>query len=418
MNHLWIDGSAGLAGDMLAGALIDAGAPIDDVRAAVAAVLDERVHLDVEQVHRGALRGVHLTVRLQEVDSPHRHWRDIRHLIENAKIPGRVRDRSLTVFAALAAAESHVHGVAAEDVHFHEVGALDSIADVVAVAAGLESLHIDTISVGTVTLGHGVAHTAHGDLPVPVPAVLQLSRGWTVQAGGAGERTTPTGMAVVAALADRFEQLCPMRVDTVGHGAGTADFPDKPNIVRAVVGVRADTADATSRRVLETNVDDLDPRLWPGVLQQLLDLGADDAWLSPILMKKGRPAHTLHVLCRIDRAADLRRAVFAGTSTLGVREYDVARTALDRSWTTVPVFSGHVRIKLGWHGDDVVQATPEFDDVARVAAATGRSERAVLAAASVAAATVTPSRDPRSDATCDVPRAPIAEPEEGPVIGV
>lgn len=387
----WVDASAGVAGDMLLAALVDAGADLAAVRRAVDAVLPGAVRLTARPVTRAGLRAVKVDVEVLAVDPPHRRWSDIRELLSGAELPGRVRADALAVFAALAAAEGHVHGIAPDDVHFHEVGALDSIADVVGVCAAVAALDVTIVTAGEVALGSGTVRAAHGELPVPGPAVLHLARGWRVRAGGVGELTTPTGMALLAVLAGGFGQLPAMTVDAVGVGAGSRDTPGRANVTRVVVGAAGspapDGADVDDpMAVLQANVDDLDPRLWPGVLAALLGAGAADAWLVPIVMKKGRPAHTLSVLCEPHRGAALRALIFAETSTMGVRETAVGRYALPRGWVDVAVGAGSVAVKVAHRSGVVVQVMPEFADVARLAAAEGRAARLVLAEAAAAAA--------------------------------
>jgi len=318
--HLWVDASAGIAGDMLLGALLDAGASLDSVTAAVSAVVPGEVAVRTSTVARAGLRALKADVSSRLDDHPHRSWADIRTLLESAGLPPDVREKALTVFARLAQAEGHVHGINPDDVHFHEVGSWDSIADIVGVCAALTDLGVARVTAGPVAVGSGRIRAAHGDLPVPPPAVLELARGWQVLAGGEGELATPTGTALVTTLAQECGPLPPLEITAVGIGAGGRDVAGRANVVRVVVGTPVVDASATSRMwVLETNVDDLDPRLWPTVLAALLAAGAADAWLVPILMKKGRPAHTLCVLARDPEREALRDAVFALTSTLGVR---------------------------------------------------------------------------------------------------
>jgi uncharacterized protein (TIGR00299 family) protein len=435
-RHLWIDASAGVAGDMLLGALVDAGASVPAVQRAVDAVVPGSVRVVSAPVVRGGLRALKVDVEVLDQDPPERSWRSIRELL--AALPAGVRERALAVFSLLATVEARVHQVDVEDVHFHEVGSLDSIADVVGVCAALADLGATSVSAGEVALGSGRVRTAHGELPVPAPAVAELSRGWRVRGGGRGELATPTGMAVVRALATACEDLPPMTVEAVGIGAGGRDVPDRPNVTRAFLGVaplprhetgaaqehpvsgrpgehpHPPTPDATGShshlpgpdaagpqahpahfgggasrgeiRLLEANVDDLDPRLWPGVLRELLADGASDAWLAPIVMKKGRPAHTLSVLCSPELVPALRARIFRDTSTLGVREGELRRTVLDRGFVTVDVGGGTVAVKVGHAGGVIVQVMPEFEDVAALARATGRAERVVLQQAATAAA--------------------------------
>jgi uncharacterized protein (TIGR00299 family) protein len=387
--HAWVDASAGVAGDMLLGALVDAGAPFAEVAAAVEAVLPDTVRLTAGQTTRAGLRATKVDVALVREDQPRREWTQIRELLERADLAQRVRERALSVFALLAEAEGRVHGVEPDRVHFHEVGAWDSVADVVGVCAALEALGVDTVSGGPVAVGSGRARTAHGDLPVPVPAVLELARGWQVVAGGDGELATPTGVALLRSLASRCEDLPAMQVSAVGVGAGTRDPAGRANVVRVVLGApsagRPEEA-AEPMWVLEANVDDLDPRVWPTVLADLLDAGAADAWLTPILMKKGRPAHTVSVLCAGAVRDALRERVFRHTTTFGVREHPVERSALSRDWFPVPVRGGQVRVKVSLDGSGrVVHATPEFDDAGALAGSTGLPVREILEEATAAA---------------------------------
>jgi uncharacterized protein (TIGR00299 family) protein len=284
-----------------------------------------------------------------------------------------------------------VHGVPADDVHFHEVGAHDAIADVVGTCSGIVALGAARVVLSPVALGSGSVRTAHGVLPVPVPAVLELARGWEVLASApdAGELATPTGVALATTLASESGTLPSMTVGEVGVGAGTRDVPHRPNVVRLVVGEDAGPGEpAAGAVVLETNVDDLDPRVWPDVLARLLDAGALDAWLTPILMKKGRPGHMLHVLARLSDEAGLTELVLTHTSTLGLRRTPVTRSVLDRGWVPVEVLGGKVRIKVGSRGGRVVHATPEYEDAAELARATGVPVAHVLTLAHAAALAV------------------------------
>ncbi|MFF5296504.1 nickel pincer cofactor biosynthesis protein LarC [Paractinoplanes globisporus] len=384
-RHAWIDASAGVAGDMLLGALLDAGASEEAVRSAIDAVAGGGVRLRVREVTRAGLRALKADIEVVDAEPPERHWREVRDLVERAGLPGAVERDAIAVFARLAGAEARVHGIEPDEVHFHEVGALDAIADVVGCCAALADLGIVTVSASPVALGSGSVRSRHGRLPVPAPAVAELARGWQVSGTGDGELATPTGMALLRTLADRCEPLPPMTLEAVGVGAGTRDPAGRANVVRVLVGV--DGEHESERLVLlEANVDDLDPRLWPGVLQGLLELGAADAWLTPIVMKKGRPAHTLSVLCRDTLAPTMRERIFRDTSTLGIRHSARGRVALDRSFAEVAVGSGRVSVKLGHRDGVLVQVMPEFEDVAALARREGRPERLVLQEAQAAAA--------------------------------
>lgn len=401
---LWIDASAGVAGDMLLGALVDAGVPLGRLQACVDAVIPGSVRLTSRDVVRAGLRATKVDVEVLVDDPPHRTWSTIRELLEAAELPDGVRGRALAAFVRLAEAEGRVHGVPPESVHFHEVGALDAIADVVGTCAGVEALGATAVVVSPVALGSGTISAHHGVLPVPPPAVLEMSRGWDVFAGGQGELATPTGVALLTSLAAESGPLPALRVEATGVGAGTRDTPGRANVVRAVLGRPTASRDSAHDRqgegrampldggeqpavVLEANVDDLDPRVWPVVLGRLLEAGAWDAWLTPVLMKKGRPAHTLHVLGAPEQADDLGELVLAETTTLGLRRVPVTRYSLERTWVEVggDGDGARLRVKIGHRHGRVVQAMPEFDDVLADARRTGRPVATVLAGAHAAA---------------------------------
>jgi hypothetical protein len=391
-GHAWVDATAGVAGDMLLAALVDAGAPLAVLQGAMDAVIPASVQLTSAPVTRAGMRATKVDVHPTVTDQAHRSWRDIQALLEHADLAARVREQAQRVFGRLAEAEARVHGVAPGEVHFHEAGAWDSIADVVAVCAALDWLGVTSMSCSAVALGSGRVATSHGALPVPVPAVLEMSAGWRVLSGGEGELATPTGMALLTALARESGDLPAMSVHAVGVGAGTADVPGRANVVRVVIGDLTDGTDlpaqpdsAVLMSVLETNVDDMDPRVWPTVLVSLLDAGAADAWLVPIVMKKGRPAHTLAVLTPRPRRDALRRMIFELTSTIGVREVTVSRMALDRFWVPLSLEGGQVRLKVAHRGGEVLHATPEFEDAAEVAAKRSVPVRRVLEEAVAAA---------------------------------
>jgi hypothetical protein len=368
---------------MLLGALLGAGVPLAVLADAVSAVSPEPVRLSVTQERRAGLAATRCHVEVAD-SSTARTWPDVRALLEQAPLDDRVRTLAVGVFSRLAAAEAAVHGTSEASVHFHEVGALDAIADVVGVCAGFDHLGLDTVVVSPVAVGSGRVEGAHGSLPVPVPAVVELLRGVPSLGGpGTAESCTPTGAALLTGLASSYGPQPPMSVTAVGVGAGGRDPSTHANVVRLLVGPRL--ASSPEAWVLETNVDDLDPRLWPDVLAALLRAGAADAWLTPILMKKGRPAHTLSVLVRDELRPAVRRVLFEQTSTIGVREVSYAKTALDREMHEVVVEGHRVAVKVARLDGEVMNVQPEYDDVVAAAAAVGRPAKEVLGEAAAAA---------------------------------
>jgi uncharacterized protein (TIGR00299 family) protein len=342
-------------------------------------------------VTRAGLAAVKVDVEAPPSDL-RRTWPDIRELLEAAAVEPAVRDRALDVFARLARAEGAAHGVDPETVHFHEVGALDSLADVVGVCAALADLGVTEVHCSPVALGQGSVRAEHGLLPVPGPAVLAVltEADAPVGSGGVdGEACTPTGAALLASVVQRWGGLPDLQITASGTGAGGRDPEGRPNVVRVVLGVptgaATDEPAVDHEVVLEANVDDLDPRVWPGVLAALLAAGASDAWLTPILMKKGRPAHTVSALVPDAAVEAVRRVLFTESSTIGVREHRVVKRALHREISTVVVDGTRVRVKVARLDGEVVNVSPEYDDVAAAAAALGRPVKSVLAAAVVAA---------------------------------
>jgi pyridinium-3,5-bisthiocarboxylic acid mononucleotide nickel chelatase len=402
---IWIDASSGASGDMLLGALLGAGVPVEVLQGAVDAIAPEPVSLRVERVSRNGFAATRCHVEIAD-SVQHRTWRGIRDLLAAADLEDEVRRLATRTFERLAQAEAEVHGSDPLDVHFHEVGALDAIADVVGVCAGFVHLWsrqarptggaarpTNDVVVSPVAVGSGTVRGAHGTLPVPPPAVAELLRGVPSYAGPPGapamELCTPTGAALLVTLATAWGPQPPLVTAAIGVGAGGRDPEGHANVLRLLVGSEEPVPGQETRPplLLETNVDDLDPRVWPAVIAALLDAGASDAWLTPILMKKGRPAHTLSVLVAADLAEPVRAAIFRQTSTIGLREQPLGKHALDREMVAVEVDGQPIAVKLARHAGVLVNAQPEYDDVVRAAAALGRPVNDVLLDATAASRT-------------------------------
>jgi hypothetical protein len=378
VRTLALDPVGGIAGDMLIAALLHLGAP--------RAALDEglrKLGLPIEviaqEVAVNGIGALHVEVRGPAEDHVHRPWKEIRALIDRAGLAPRVARRSQEAFALLARAEGKVHGVAPEEVEFHEVGALDSIADICGAALLVEALQVERIVALPPPAGSGTTRSAHGIIPVPAPATLEVLRGRTVRPSGPGERTTPTGAAVLAAWTEEVAALPEMSIEAAGYGAGKKRWDDAPNLLRAVLGETK--AQAEGAWVLETNLDDLSPQLISLALDAVLKAGALDAWIAPVTMKKGRPGHLFGALCSDAHRAAIEAVLFRETSTLGVRATRVSRTILDRELVEVTTPYGKVRVKLGRSKGQLLNAQPELEDCRQAAERHGVPVKEVQAAA-------------------------------------
>ena len=402
----------GIAGDMCLAALLHLGDRLERgaaLRAALGAGLRAlaeaadahgsggidlaQVQLRETAVEVNGIRALHIDVELPPArlarEPHHRAYADIRALLARARLPEGARDRAQRTFAALAEAEGRIHGVPPETIEFHEVGALDAIVDVVGSAILLDQLEQMSGALRVVCLplpaGSGTVQSAHGTLPLPAPATLELLRGRALRSSGPGERTTPTGAALAATQSAPAEQLPDLTVLAIGYGAGSKRWSDAPNLLRAVLGeaVRggAQPGEPEPLWQLEANLDDLSPQLLAHALESLLAAGAKDAWIAPLVMKKGRPGHLLAALCAEGAREACERIFFRETSSLGVRAFRVERRALEREIVEVQTPFGAVRVKLGRQAGEVVQAAPEFDDCLAAARAHGAPVKEVQAAA-------------------------------------
>ncbi|MDA8146931.1 MAG: nickel pincer cofactor biosynthesis protein LarC [Thermaerobacter sp.] len=390
MSHLYLDCSRGISGDMAVAALLDLGFPEVALRETVAALgLSGQVRLAVSATSRCCVGATGLAVSW-DAPPPLRRLSDVLSLIEEGRLPAPVAAQAAATFRLLAAAEGRVHRVPPEEIHFHELGALDTLVDVVGFTAGLHHLGVTRVSASPVPWFRGRVATSHGPLPLPAPAVLELLRGATFFPGEAEEElVTPTGAALLATHAASFGPPPPLRLTAVGYGAGTRDG----SLLRAVLGEEypgATEAGWEEIVVLETNLDDLDPRLYPPLLERLLGEGALDAFLTPTLMKKGRPGTQLTALAPPAAAPALCDLLLRETSTLGVRVRPVRRRTAGRQIRPVETAYGTVRVKLSLLDGTVVGATPELEDCRILAQERSVPLKRVLAAAQAAAAALLP----------------------------
>ncbi|HEY2331215.1 MAG TPA: nickel pincer cofactor biosynthesis protein LarC [Acidimicrobiales bacterium] len=372
----WFHCFAGIAGDMALGSLIDAGADVDGVRELLGRLPVKGWTLEVEPVLRGGVAGTRAVVSADD-STVVRTYANIRAIVEDASLPGRVRDRALAVFEAIAVVEGQLHRRELAQVHFHEVGGIDAIVDVVGVAAALELLGVERVLASPVATGLGMVRTAHGMLPNPAPAVVELLTGIpTYGLDLAVELTTPTGAGILAALAVDFGPMPAMTITSSGFGAGTRELDDLPNLTQVVVGTLADAAPGHAGQpvvLLEANVDDATGETLAHAVGALLGAGAHDAWITPIVMKKGRPAYTVSVLADPAEAARLAAVLRSETGTLGVRGATLERWPSARTVEVVLLEGHEIRVKIA-----AGRVKVEHDDAAAVAAATGLPLREVV----------------------------------------
>jgi pyridinium-3,5-bisthiocarboxylic acid mononucleotide nickel chelatase len=373
----WYHCFSGIAGDMALGALVDAGADIDEVRSLFERIPVSGWTLHAEPVLRAGMASTHVVVRCQET-SVVRTYGHIAAMVEEARLPDRVRKRALATFQALATAEGRIHRRPPEQVHFHEVGALDAIVDIVGTACALEVLGVDEVYASPVANGMGMTRAAHGVLPIPAPAVVELLRGApTYGVDVPHELTTPTGAALLAANVVGWGPMPSMEIGAIGFGAGTREIDGRPNVVQVVLGQRVSALSSGQPVMqLEVNVDDATGETLAHTIGALLDAGAHDAWVVPIVMKKGRPAYTVAALCDTALAAQIADVLRRETGSLGVRGATLDRWPSARTAEEVEVAGFPVRVKVS-----AGRVKVEHDDAARIAKRTGLPLREVVSLA-------------------------------------
>ncbi len=380
MKIVYFDCPSGASGDMILGALVDAGVPLDSLRAELAKLSLGGYRLSAREVKRGAFRATKLDV---EVDPGAHHERrnlsQIVALLEQSRLPDRVKAEARRVFTRLAEAEAKVHGTTVEAVHFHDVGAVDAIVDVTGAAAGLHLLGVEAVHVSALPLGGGMVDGPHGKIPVPGPGTAELLKGFPVYDNGIqAELVTPTGAAILTTLAAGAGSMPRMTVERVGYGAGSRELPI-PNLLRCFVGTAAGDAGGPESIVqVETTIDDMSPQLYEPLMDRLLEAGALDVFLTPVIMKRSRPGVVLTALCQPSRVGELSAILFEESTTIGVRWTDYQRTRLERELVTLPTAYGPVSFKISRLGGKIVTATPEFSEVTRIAREKGLPVREVL----------------------------------------
>jgi pyridinium-3,5-bisthiocarboxylic acid mononucleotide nickel chelatase len=370
MKLAYFDCFSGISGDMALGALVDAGVSLDHLRRQLRGLEVPGWEISSEKVWKNGMSSTHVKVKTED-QSKHRSLSAILEILQKSKLSPRVRGQASSIFRKLGEAEAAVHGVPIEKIHFHEVGAVDAIVDIVGACIGFESLGIDQFACSALNVGGGTAKMAHGVLPVPAPATAKLLQGKPTYSNGVEkELVTPTGAAIVATLCDSFGPQPPMSVSAIGYGAGTTDLEGQPNVVRIMIGEAAEKTVAgfdEEIAVIEANLDDMNPQIYGYFQEKALAAGALDVYTTPVQMKKNRPGILLTLLCKPQDTAALMDLIFAETTTFGARTYRAQRRVLPRECIKVHTQFGDVRVKISRVNGHIRHAAPEFEDCKKLA---------------------------------------------------
>ncbi len=368
MKIAYLDCFSGISGDMFIGALIDAGLPHEELRKVLQSLPLEGYSLEVTREERNHLFGTRFKVKVTRDPQPHRRFSDIRDLIRAGNLSPSVRDKSIAIFESIAVEEGKIHGCSVEEVHFHEVGAIDSIVDIVGSVLGMEYLGIGTACASSLPLGSGFVETAHGRIPLPAPATVALLRGIPVHDSGLKEElVTPTGAALVKGLVHSFGSLPPMVIEKVGYGVGSRNLADRPNLLRILIGQEQGGAHEETVVILEANLDDTNPEWLGFLMERLFEAGALDVVFSPGYMKKNRPAVLVHVMGKPYQKDQLMDLLFSETTTLGVRFHCTQRRVLERSSVEMDSPWGRMKVKKVFRPDGSFHLLPEFEECRRIA---------------------------------------------------
>jgi uncharacterized protein (TIGR00299 family) protein len=368
MTLAYFDCFSGISGDMTLGALVDAGVSIDVLRNELEKLKLPGYALKAEKVKRSGIAATKVHVIIDRKDQKSRHLSDILSIIESSALSSPVKEKSSRIFTRLADAEAKVHGTTPDMIHFHEVGAVDSIVDNVGAIIGMELLGITRVMASAINVGSGTVKTAHGMLPIPAPATAELLAGIPFyQSSTPFELTTPTGAVIISTLCSSFGPLPPMKVSRIAYGAGDQEFPGMPNVLRLMIGQPMTDYEEDTSIVIETNIDDMSPQIYGYLVDKLMQQGAHDVYLTPIIMKKGRPAILLSVLTDKTKTDVVLDTIFRETTSIGVRIHEVGRKKLSREVREVETVYGKIRIKISKRGEEVLTITPEYEDCKRIA---------------------------------------------------
>ena len=378
MKILYYDCFAGISGDMNLGAMVDLGVDPDFLISELQKLGIEGFHLEIQRDIRRGISGTKATVIIENPENEkHRHLRHVEELINQSSLSAEVKTRSLKIFDLIAEAEARVHNISKQSVHFHEVGALDSIADIVGAAICLDFLKVDKIMSSPIQLGGGMVKCAHGLMPVPAPATALIVQDVPVRTGLVQhEATTPTGAAILVATVDEFTAQIDFKIKKTGYGIGQRDISEVPNVLRVYLSEENENTDSAHLEeawILECNIDDMNPEWYDHLFNTLFEAGASDVFLSPIIMKKSRPANMLSVLCPANLLPEMKSIIFNNSTTIGIREYAVAKTVLERQAKVIETELGPVRVKCSYFAGKEIRFKPEYEDLKNLATQHGLS---------------------------------------------
>lgn len=365
----YFDCFSGISGDMTLGVLVDLGLKPEILKDELSKLNLDGYKINFNKVQKHGITATKVDIEFEDHDHHHgRHLSDIIKLISESQLNDDIKTIAKKIFTKLGEAEAKVHNVDIEKIHFHEVGAVDSILDIVGSAIGINILGIDKIFSSPLPLGQGFAKSSHGVIPIPAPATVELLRGIPAKPTEIyAELVTPTGAAIISTLAEDFGPMPNMVIENVGYGAGTKDFTEQPNLLRVIVGTSKNIYENDTVNIIETNIDDMSPQIYDLLMDKLFSIGAFDVFLTPIIMKKNRPAIKLTVLVENTKLQEACECILSETTTMGVRIYEANRKKLGRQMTEVETEFGKVNVKLGKIGDDVIKIIPEYDDCKRLA---------------------------------------------------
>jgi uncharacterized protein (TIGR00299 family) protein len=373
---------SGISGDMCLGALLDAGAPFNSLKRDLKKLGLKGYTVSLSEEKRAGLRASKVTVNVRETTAGAKKLRDVRAIINGSSLTPTIKRKGLNVFQKIFEAEALVHGTTPGRTHLHELGAVDAMVDIMGTIICLDLLGIERVACSEINLGSGTVDTSHGTLPVPAPATTELLKGVPVYSEGRQELTTPTGAALMSSLAGSFGSMTAMRVEATGTGAGERDFPGRANVLRVLVGTTTTGENSDQNvTVIETNIDDMSPEVYGHVMDLLFEAGALDVWMTPVIMKKSRPAILLSAICQEHEAPALMEIILKETTTLGLRHYSAGRVTLERSTRRIKTVFGNIMVKDAFLGGRHIKSSPEYEDARRAARKHGVSLRDVMEAA-------------------------------------